>query len=155
MKSFLSEDGDMYGTNIQKIIKAVLLDKFNQKITDDQASEISSKMSLSDVISLDSAIERDDVDKISDILGVGGITSEEIYPGRGNIKSSAYNRPTSTKGVSGNTAQQTSNTSKPVAGGNVVATGQPSSSNQETEPDDVTNAELSKELELLKKRIGQ
>lgn len=149
MTSFLKEGGNLYGTEIHKIIKAVLLDMFQTKVSDDQATDISKQMTISDVLALDAAIESGDEETIASVLKVGELT-EYIYPGRGGLKSVASQRPTTTKNAPAST---TASGAKPVAGGNVVATGRPEPKEPEDAEDEEVSEDFQKELELLKRRI--
>lgn len=159
MSSFLNEDGNMYGTEIHKIIKAVLLDRFGKKVSDDQAKRISSNLSISDVIALDAAIDKNDNDQILDVLNLTDLMNEYSYPGRAGLKSAASSRQTSKKNEPSAPAARSSTS---IAGAPKApaapVTGQSASSTAEEPDDDVEDEEnvsedYARELELLKRRL--
>lgn len=141
----LLEALDSKNIEIHKMLQSIITTTFGMDITNDEALELSRKLSLSDILSLDDATGINDVPAIKELL-TPHIQLEYSYPGHTNLKSKAYSRPTSQKtgGVPANAAR--SNT---VAGGNTVPTAQPNNGADVEEED----PELAEDLAQLKRRI--
>jgi len=158
----LLEGLEEYGHEMHRALQAMLKELFNVDVTEDEARKMTDKLSLSDVLRLDTAIENHNEESIADILGTDLMQMEYSLPGRAGLQSTASTRPTSQKRP-GQTRYTP--TSKPVAGGNKVATGAPAQADPDDEQRMANTAQSSAnaqsaaansaEIQRLKKLIGQ
>lgn len=119
MKIF--EDMKEMGRTINDVIQKMINDVFNEELDDDQVKEIVSKLSLSDILSLDNAYTAGDNEAIQDILGPLP-TMEYSMGGNHPTASAASSRPTvqPAGGAAANKkpgAQNTTQTNRSYSGG--------------------------------------
>ena len=146
----LLEAEDDKNIEIHKLLQGIINDNFGKDISDDDALELSRKLSLSDILALDDATELDDIPAIKELL-TPHIQLEYSYPGHTNLKSKAYSRPTSQK--TGGVPADSGGSDNTVAGSKTVATGRP---NNGAEIDDTEeDTELAEDLAQLKRRIAR
>lgn len=69
---------------------------FNIDYSENDVNNSISNMGISDIVSMDIAIEKNDIETIKDIL-TRNIQLEYAIPGRTNLSSTAQNRPTTEK----------------------------------------------------------
>ena len=150
----LLEGLEKYGHQMHLALSAMMKDMFNMDLTDDKAREIIDKLALSDMLKLDTAIDDNDNATIMDMLGKFINVQEYSLPGRGgSLTSQASTRPTSSKSP-GTTS--TTKMTKPVAGGQKIATGGADEIDDDSMDMDAENeiANKEKELDDLKKKAG-
>lgn len=154
----LIEGIEKYGHQMHLAIKAMVKDVLGADIEDDTARQLTNKLGLSDVLALDTALDDQNEEAIRDIISQHISLEEYSLPGRGsNLKSQASIRPLAQK--TGGTTRTTTMT-KPVAGGNKVATGGVASvgaQDDEAETDQDAEKEIAdreQELANLKKKAG-
>jgi hypothetical protein len=119
--SFLRESTDPH-KSVAQLVKYAAKKMFNRSLDTDTAIAIGRKLTLSDVLAVDDAIDRGDRDTLARLLGATKRVHEYAMPGRANIQSAATTRQASTvaaTAAAGGTAQTTKNI---VPGGNIVAT---------------------------------
>jgi len=148
----LLEGLEKYGHQMHLALSAMMKDMYNMDITDDKAREIIDTLALSDMLKLDTAIDDNDNATIMDMLGKYMDVKEYSLPGRGgSLTSQASSRPTSSKNPS---TTSTTTMKKPVAGGNVTATGGADEIDQDQMDAEKEIADKQKELDDLKKKAG-
>ena len=116
----LFEGIEDYGHQMHLAIKAMLKDVLQMDIEDAKARELTDKLALSDILALDTALDNQNGDAIRDIIGKHISLEEYSLPGRSNIQSAASSRNERDRKTQATTTTQPT---KPVAGGNKVATG--------------------------------
>jgi hypothetical protein len=76
----LLEGLEEYGHEMHRALQAMLKELFNVDVTEDEARKMTDKLSLSDVLRLDTAIENHNEESIADILGTDLIQMEYSLP---------------------------------------------------------------------------
>lgn len=151
----LTENLEKYGHSMHLALKAILKDLFDISISDQEARRVVDKLSLSDVLHLDSALQNQDEELVRSILG-DTVQLEYSLPGRASISSVASTRQSPTmRPIS------TTNGTKPNSQPATVATGKSNStikpSGSVSKDLDDAQAEIDnkqKEIDDLKKKAG-
>lgn len=131
----LESIGD-YGHKIDQAIQAIAKDMLKYDMSGDEAKNIASGLSLSNILTLDTAVEEEDTETVAAILGVGSLTEYSLGGMAGRAASSTKSAA-SDRNEKNRRKDPSSTLSQPKAGADEVKpTGQSQSTQQATKPED-------------------
>jgi len=152
----LTENLDKYGHSMHLALQSIVKELFDIDMTTAEAQAVVNKMSLSDVLQLDTALENNDEAAVRRILDME-IQLEYSLPGRAAIKSVAGSRISPTMRASSTTTTSSTST---ATGKATTPNNQSSSTIKSVAPgatDNDIDAEIAtkqKEIDDLKKKAG-